>query len=492
MKFFGPWLPDIQNLNPDITVDAKNVIPPSATGWKPWPSFNPIASALTARAMGAISVRGLTNTIFNFAGDATKLYKAATDGLSYADVSRTSGGAYNTAADGWWQFTLFGDYVIGCNQADATQVFQLSSSSNFAALAGSPPQAAFCGAIRDFAILARTSANYNRIQWSGINDITTWTPSAATMSDSQDFPDGGVIMGFVGGEFGVVLQERAIQRMAFEGPPTIFRFDKISNTLGCQIPGSVAAYENLVFFKSHDGHYMIRGGAELVPIGNEKVDRWLTERINASYYTRCSSAIDPIRKLYLFGYPSQASSDGTPNEILAYHWPSGEWGYAQIDHEMIYTGATQSSYTIDDLGSLSGTIDGLVYPVDSLFYAGSGQLILAGFDTSHRQGFFTGTALAATIETGDLQFSPGRKSMLRSVRPIVEGTSVTPSVAIKYRDRTQDAHTTDSAVAANSNGICNFRRNARYHRGVMTIPAASTWSRALGFDDVVSSPMGGR
>ena len=492
MTPFAPWLPDVADFSPAVSTVAKNVIPPAATGFKPWPSFTAIAAALTARAQGAATMRGLTGTIFNFAGDATKLYKADSTGLVYDDVSRTTGGAYTTASDGWWNFTLFGDYVIACNQADATQVFQLSTSSNFAALSGSPPQAAFCGTIRDFVVLARTSANYNRIQWSGINDSTAWTPSATTMSDYQDFPDGGIIMGFVGGEFGIVFQERAIQRMAFEGPPTIFRFDKISNTLGCQIPGSIAAYENLVFWKAHDGFYMLRGGAEIVPIGTEKVDRWLNERIDAGNINRCSAAIDPERKLYLFGYASQDATDGLPNEILAYHWPSGEWSYAAVDHEIIYTGATQSSYTIDDLDDIAATVDDLIYPTDSLFYAGSGQLIISGFNADHEQGFFTGPALEATIETGDMQLAPGGKAMLRGARPIIEGTNVTPSLAPKYRDRTQDTHATGSAVAANSNGYCHFRVNARYHRGVLTIPAGSTWDRALGIDDLKFSSMGAR
>lgn len=492
MTPFAPWLPDIVQFNPAVSSDAKNVIPPSATGFKPWPSFTAVTSAITARVRGAFSTRGLTGTIFNFAGDATKLYKMASTGLSYSDVSRTVGGAYTTAIDGWWYFTVFGDYVVACNQADATQVFQLSASSNFAALSGSPPQAAFTGTIRDFAILARVNTAYNRIQWCGINDITAWTPSATTMADYQDFPDGGIIMGFVGGEYGLVFQERAIQRMAFEGPPTIFRFDKISNTLGCQIPGSIASYENLAFFKAHDGMYMVRGGSELVPIGTEKIDRWLNDRISATYYYRCSASIDPARKLYLFSFPSQSSSDGTPDTILAYHWPSGEWSYSEVSHELIYTGAVQASLTIDDLDSLSGSIDGLIYPTDSLFYAGSGQLLVSAFNILHQQGFFTGANLAATIETGDNQATPGRKSIVRGARPLVEGTSVTPSLALKFRNSTTVAHTSGSAVAVNSNGYCTFRTNARYHRFVMTIPASSTWDRALGIDDIKVSAMGSR
>lgn len=492
MTPFGPWLPDVMKFNPSVSTEARNVIPPSTSGFGPFPSFNNVTSAITARVQGAFSARGLTGTIYNFAGDVSKLYQMANDGLSFNDVTRVSGGSYTTASDAWWQFAQFGDYVMAVNQADDSQVFQMSASTNFAAMSGSPPRAAFCGSIRDFAVLARVSTNFNRIQWSGINDITAWTPSSTTMSDYQDFPDGGVIKGFVGGEYGVVLQERAIQRMAFEGPPLIFRFDKISNTLGCQIETSIASYENLIFFKSHDGFYMIRGGSEIVPIGVEKVDKWFAENVDASFFDRCSAAIDPSRKLYLIGFPSTSATSGLPDRVLMYHWPSGEWSYAVIDHELLYTSATQSSYTIDGLASLSATIDGLTYPVDSLFYSGSGQLLLSGFDSSHRQGFFTGQNLEARVETGEVQLTQGRKSLLRSVRPMLEASGATPTVTIRYRDRLQDAVNDGPAVAANSNGVCFVRHNARYHRARTTIPAGETWTRALGIDDINFSSMGAR
>ena len=82
--------------------------------------------------------------------------------------------------------------------------------------------------------------------------------------------------------------------------------------------------------------------------------------------------------------------------------------------------------------------------------------------------------------------------MLRALRPMVEGSSVTPSITIKYRNRVQDNHTTRSPVAANANGICPVRVNARYHRAKMTIPAADTWSFATGVDDAKFSQMGTR
>jgi hypothetical protein len=118
--------------------------------------------------------------------------------------------------------------------------------------------------------------------------------------------------------------------------------------------------------------------------------------------------------------------------------------------------------------------------------------LLAGFNTSHQQGFFTGTTLEATLETGDEQPNKGGLALIRQVRPMVEGTNVTPSIAIGYRKRLQDVVTYTNPVSANDTGICPVRANGRYIRVNMTIPAGSTWDCARGIDDLRISPMGRR
>ena len=489
---FATWLPDIGSFQSNAAMDAKNVIP-HPSGYEPIQGFNAVTSALTARAQGAASFKGQTSgTIYNFAGDATKLYKMASTGLTWSDVSRTVGGAYATATDGFWGFPQFGDLVMGYNGVDATQSFTLGSSTNFAAAAGSPPIASYGGVVRGFAILARVSTQQNRIHWSAIEDATDWVASATTLSDSQDFPEGGPITGFVGGEFGIVFQEKAIQRMSFEGPPTVFRFDKLANNIGCPMGGTIAAHENLIFFRAEEGFHMLRGGSEIVPIGQDKIDDWFETNFNASYDYRCTAVVDPVRHLYILSFPSSAAASGTPDTLLIYNWMLGRWSYAKVTLEMLYTSMIQASYTIDGMDSVSSTIDGLLYPVDSRFWSGSGQLYLSGFDTSHKQGFLSGTTLEATIETGDEQPVPGRKALMRQVRPMIEGSSLTPTISVGYRDRLDATISYTNPVAANSNGICPVRANGRYLRAKMVIPASSSWNFARGIEDLKFSPMGGR
>jgi hypothetical protein len=270
----------------------------------------------------------------------------------------------------------------------------------------------------------------------------------------------------------------------------VFRFDRISNVLGCRAERSVAAYENLAFFLSDDGFYMIRGGSEIVPIGTEKIDRTAETLIDGSYLYRVSSAIDPIKKLYCVGFASPAGS-GTPDMMMVYHWPTGEWAKWAVNHEIIYSAATQAGYNVDTVDVL-GNVDTMPYSPDSRLLTGSGRLLLSGFDTTHKSGFFSGANLAATIETGDTQLTPGKKSLLRSLRTMIEGSAITPTVTIRSRNNLDDSYTDATGVPVNSIGTHPVRVNARYHRAKVAIPAASSWTFAQGIDDVVFSETGGR
>ncbi len=83
-----------------------------------------------------------------------------------------------TDAD-YFTFTQFGNYVIASNGVDAPQYYLMGTSTNFANLstivtAGALPTFRVSGVIRDFLVTGNQSSNQNRIQWSGINDITTW------------------------------------------------------------------------------------------------------------------------------------------------------------------------------------------------------------------------------------------------------------------------------------------------------------------------------
>jgi hypothetical protein len=269
---FGEWLPDLPDfMNPGATV-AQNVIPAGAS-YQSFPSQTVFSSALTARCQGAISTKDQDGNTALFAGDATKLYKNTSS--SYNDVSLVGG--YNTSTEEAWHFARFGNRVIATNFADNPQTWTLGSSSAFANLT-TALKARYVCKVRNFLMFGNTFDGSDgnvphRVRWSGIGDPTDFTVSASTQSDFNDLDsEFGWVRQVVGGEYGVVFQERAISRMTYAGSPTIWQFDQVESSKGTQSPYGVVRVGNLIFYPGIDGFYAFNG-SESVPIGANKIDK---------------------------------------------------------------------------------------------------------------------------------------------------------------------------------------------------------------------------
>lgn len=220
------------------------------------------------------------------------------------------------------------------------------------------------------------------------------------------------------------------------------------------------------------------------------MEGWFAAINNGDSLDRITATIDPLNKLYVVGFASTSSDYA--DMILVYHWPTGEWSKARVSHEFLAPALTQVGYTVDTMDLVSATVDELTYPVDSRFWSGQARLLLAGFDRDHKHGFFAGANLEARVEMGDAQMTPGRKTMIRGVRPIIEGNMVTPSIRVGYRNRMQDVLQWSADVDANALGFCPVRSNARYQRVRVTVPAGSSWDIMRGLDEIKASPMGAR
>jgi hypothetical protein len=477
----GPWAPDMPDFQNQGSTEALNVIPKAAS-YGPFPSFASISTALNSRCQGAIFARKSDGSGVIIAGDVTKLYRLS--GVSFSNVSRLSGGAYAAAADGVWNFVQFGPFIYAFNGIDAPQQFNIDSDSNFSAMSGSPPMAVYGAVVGDFVMTGQQASARNRVQWGPINQSGSWTPSQVTQADSQDLPDGGWVQGLVGLEqAGIIFQEFCIRRCAYVGPPLIFQFGKVADNIGATIPGSIANYKDFIFFADRSGFYMIAGGYQLAPIGEQRVNRYFWNDVDQNYLHRVSAAVDPVNALYVISYPGAGNSGGNPNKMLVYAYNLDRWARgAPGDLDMVFSGATQSGFTLEQLDSVSASLDALPFSLDSVVWTGIARRLVGGFDTGHKLGFFNGPALAATVDSTEANLTPGSLARVRSARPLVDGGS--PSMALGTRNRPFDAVTFGPTVAANVLGSCPFDISARYHRGRITLPAGQSWNHVMGIDDI--------
>lgn len=470
---FGEWMPDQPGITGALT-DAKNCVSQSF-GYGPFPqavAFSAAASENLTSLFASKQPDGVTKL---FAAGRTKIFTVSGVGA----VTQVNTG-YTTSATERFRFTQFGDVVIATDNSSKLQAWTLGTSTAFADLAAAAPVAKYVTVVRDFVVTANTfeSAKQEqyRVRWSAFNDETTWTPSATNQADFQDIADGGQIMGIRGGEFGLVLLERGIHRMSYIGTPLIFQFDNISRGKGCMVSGSIAQYQGLTFFLSDDGFYAC-DGQQVAPIGSEKIDRWFLDDVSENDYPSMSAAVDPVRKLILWNYKSK---DGS-RKLIIYNFSTKKWTYADAGTDFI-SDASSASSTLEEVDGLSSSIDALETSLDSILFAG-GKYFLGG-TLATKVITYTGTPMAARIQTGDIE--AGGQSVITLARPQVDQGSAT--VAVASRRLLSENPTFGTAIAASDDNRVPLRGSGKYHR-IEVNPTGGRWKSAVAVDiDIV--PMG--
>ncbi len=223
----------------------------------------------------------------------------------------------------------------------------------------------------------------------------------------------------------------------------------------------------MVFFIADDGFYVMVGGAPAQPIGDGKVDKYFLNTLLTTSNYLVNAAIDPVNKVVMWAYPDQGAS-GFCNNVIVYNWAVGKWALCQFNTE-VFSRFASPGYTLEQLDTISSSIDTLTPSLDSRTWTGGAQS-LAAFDTSHRLNTLSGTAMAATVTTGEKQLSPGRRSRVAKSRPLVDG--LTASVALRTRNILSETASTGTAVAQDSFGNCPANSDARYHSAQITTSGA--------------------
>ena len=475
---FGEWLPDQpEYLNPGANV-ANNVYF-ARTSYKRFPSLVPYSSNnLTKDSRGAGSFRDNSNTVFNFVATNTDIFQLASGSFT----SRKSGltGANNE----YFTFTQFGNHVIASNGKDAPLYYLMGTSTNFANLSsigtsGTVPVFKVSGVVRDFLVTGNHTNFSNRIQWSGINDITTWE-AGNKQSDLQDLPgSGGQIVHITSGEIGYIFRQNQIIRMDYVGGATVFRLSVISPNRGAVLGRTVCQDNRRVFFYADDGFFEINGD-QVISIGAEKVNRFFDIDLNKAFADRICAAVDPFNQLAMWLYPSAsntANTTGICDKIIIYNYATQKWSLADCDASTIFSQFV-GAYTVDLMDIISENLDQINIALDTDFWNG-GQMLLGAIDNDFKAAIFSGTANEGTIETRELELFPGHRSSITNIRPIVDAAA---SVTIKSRERLADNATESSTSSMNTSGDNPVRQSGRYFKIKVKTPSGVAWNHAQGVD----------
>jgi hypothetical protein len=472
---FGEWTPD----QPGITNGlrrAENVYS-KLVGYGALPTVVDYSLAASENLNNVVAGKTTAGATLVFAGGSTKLFKLDAADLSLDNVSKS--GNYTTPTDQRWRFTQFGNVIIAANGQAKIQGYNLNSASLFADLSADAPDARYVTVVRDFVVSGHQTSYYNRVQWSALGDESSWATSATTQADFQDIPDGGSIVGVTGGEYGLILMDRSIHRMSYVGSPLVFQFDNISRNLGCYEANSIIQYGGTTFFLGDDGFYAC-DGQQIIPIGNEKINRFFFDNVDEGTLYLMSAAVDPTKKLIIWAYASNSSA--TADSLLIYNFQTQRWTSGTTTVDRIASTSTPA-VTLEGM-DVYGNLDTILTTFDSRLWLG-GRLQLAGVDGA-KIVTFSGANATAYIETGDIEV-PGATSSITLVKPTVEGGS--GSVALLSRRLLTESTVFGSQTAADAENRVSVRGIGRYHR--LQLTPTGSWTSAVGMD-IDLSPLGTR
>jgi hypothetical protein len=433
-----------------------------------------VAATSTTGVNGTFTITVVTSTTFSYA-------QTGTDITTTADTGTVTF-LYTTPTNQRWRFTQFGNVLVAANGGNRLQGYNVNTSSTFQDLASDAPQARYVTVVRDFVVSGyiNSSTVYpNRVQWSALGDESSWANSATTQADFQDIPDGGSVVGLTGGEYGLVFMDRSIHRMSYIGSPLVFQFDNISRNQGCYEANSIIQYGGTSFFLSDDGFYAC-DGQQIIPIGNEKVNRYFFSDVDEGALNLMSAAVDPARKLVIWAYASQASA--TVDKLLIYNYQTNKWTSGTTNASRIASSSTPS-VALEGL-DVFGNLDTIPTSFDSRIWLG-GKMQFAGVrDTKIIT--FSGANNTAYIETGDIEM-PGVTSAITLAKPIVDNGS--GSVALFSRRLLSEQVIFGSQTAADAENRVSLRGVGRYHR--LQLTPTGQWTNTVGID-VEMNPLGTR
>ena len=482
---FGEWLPDMPEIDNPGCVNVQDVIPFGPGGYKPFPDFaESSTTALSGVCLGAVTATGSDGIVYSYAGDATTLYY-----LNGSVWTSATTGYTLSAPEERWEFVKVpnADKMLACSIGEDVQVITLSGTTFSAYFTSTlKPKATHMAQVGSFLMLLNVDeggTRYpDRLRWSSITDPADMDASAANQSDSEDLGgEYGWGQRLIGGTTGTAFLERAIFRATYVGSPSVFRIDPVETNRGALAPGGVIRVGRMIYFLAHDG-FFLWDGLESHPIGDRKVNKFFFDNADSNYHDAIATALDPENQVIMWSFASTSATGGVPDRILMYHWPSGWWGKAHVTTEFIQTGFT-TGLTLEQLDNISGSIDALPFSLDSKAWEG-GIVQATGFNSSHQSGTFSGSNLAATIDTGVRQLHPGKSSLVSGAIPVVDGG--TPTVAVAGAKRMNDTFTFETAVAQTTDGNVPLRNKNRYHKFRLVMAAGGSWTHASGVQPIAS------
>jgi hypothetical protein len=482
---FGPLAPDQGELTPGAMMVADGV-QPLAEGWGPFPSLSvsATAAALSDAPRGLSSYQTADGTwqVAAFTEDTVEI-KQADD--TWASVDS---GLSCTPGDDW-SALRFGTKLLYTNTTQGMRAYDVEAGGAAAAVAAAKaPRWIFeCGNILFGLDCLDSAGNRNNklIRSTAFSDHTNWATKGA---DYQPLEGGGALIwgNKVSDTAAVVLQQGAVKLIQVGNVGNaLWGIQTVSEGFGAVGAKSCVSFDGRVFWLATDGFRMFAGGA-IERIGAGLIDQWFLDRVDQEDLSLVQGVVDPFRKNVLWRWKrSGGASDVIFEDIIGYNWQFKRWFTLTV--QTTYLGYTASPALTWDALADSVTWDTYDVIWDSRFLQG-GQPLFGALDASYKFGYFSGGALAGTLEG----FAAANKfsGLVNWAVPSDDSDDGTLQLGVK--DALNDATTWKTGAAKVASGRAPLRGRGKVVAFRRNIDSGSSWTFAKGVDYIQANTGGPR
>lgn len=468
----GPWLPDAtDHRNPGLEICTGLI--PAPGGYQPANGPDVALADLDAPALSA--------AMFERA-DGTRVVVAATAGDLHTVINGTvADSSLTLTLTGPVKFERFGPSIYATSKEGTWYLDDIETDTTFAAAGWTIPKGLGIAQIGDFLFMGNltdtdASDQPYRIRWSPFNNPQgTWATNIGTQSDAVDMPQNlGRVQAITGGTTGLIFQRNGISRIYYTGGGSVFGKDIIDEQRGCVAPYSVVKVGESSYFLSDDG-FFVTEGTSARSISRGRVWQWFLENSDQVYNESVHGAVDWPNRCVAW---SVMSSSGSVAGLLLYNWETEWWGYLNQSVDWAFASG-QDGLSLEQVAALYPDLDAMPISLDSPQFAARGRTLSAFIGGELRN--FTGTTLAAQVQTGEYQPAPGYRTFVRAVTPLITNDSENTTVTLEGRDKQNSDFRIDADVPMGPLGYCPFNFDARYFRVTINIPEGADWRDAYGF-----------
>lgn len=279
-----------------------------------------------------------TQAFWVYAGQ-TKVYAVDQAG-THADISRTSGGAYNAGFQTNWTGTIVNGIPVFNNGSDVPQMWlNPALGTPLVALTAWPAgySTRILRTLREFMValdLTEGGVRYPyNVLWSHPalpgTVPSTWNVADQT-KDAGEKPladEGGIIIDFLPlKDVGIIYRETKTHGMQYVGGSSVFRLWPIHTLSGifskhCVVPLAIERHSERHFVMTHED-VLVHDGQTAESVIDLRMRRWLFQQIDETNYRRTHVAANPGKNEVWINIPS---ATGQCTRALIWNYKEDKW-----------------------------------------------------------------------------------------------------------------------------------------------------------------------